>query len=79
MAEPVEGDGDDDDHTDNDLLDVGRPAHLLGAAAQEGHDQRADDRAQDRPFPAGKAGAADHDGGDHIQFFAHVYRRVTLP
>src|SRR5260221_8973678 len=37
MAEPVEGHRHHDDDTDEDLLDVVGPPHLLASVAQEGH------------------------------------------
>ena len=42
LTETVDGDGYDDDGTNNDFLDIGGPAHLLGAIPKNGHDQRSD-------------------------------------
>ena len=52
MAQTVQGDGGDDDHADDDLLDIRRPAHLLRAVSQESHDQCAEQRPQHRAFAA---------------------------
>jgi len=42
--------GNDDDRSDNDLLNVVWPTDLLAAVAQEGHDQCANQRAEDAAF-----------------------------
>ena len=69
---------DHDDHADEDLLHVGRPAHLLAAVAEEGHDEGADHGPQDAALAAAQAAAADDDGGDDVELGARGHRRVAL-
>ena len=64
----VEPDREDDDNADDDFLGVGLPAELVGAVAQQRHDQGADQRASDAADTAAQAGAADDDRGDDVQF-----------
>ncbi len=44
----VEGDGEDDDDSNNDLLDVGGDVHEHETVEQNADEDRADDRAEDR-------------------------------
>jgi hypothetical protein len=44
----VEGDSEDDDDSDNDLLDVGGDVHEHETVEQNADEDRADDRAEDR-------------------------------
>src|SRR5262249_62192518 len=60
--------GDDDDDTDGDLLPEGRDVQDVQAVAQDGDDERPDQRSQDPPFPTEQARAAQHDRSGRIQF-----------
>src|SRR4051794_1666804 len=68
MPESIDGDGDDDDHAGDDLLHPVWPGKLSAAGSDGGHDGGADERAEGRAFTAGEASAADHDGGDDVEF-----------
>ena len=70
FGESVEGDREDDDHPDDDLLDVGRHVHQHETVEQHADQNRADYRAEDRARPAEEARAADDDGGDDGQLIA---------
>jgi len=56
----------DDDSTDDNLLNAIRPTDLLAAVSQEGHDERADHRAEDTTFAARWTSAADDDHRDDV-------------
>ena len=66
----VERDGEHDDHADDDLLDVVRPAHLLTSIAQEGHESAPIMEPRMLPSPPLEASAADDDGGDDVELRA---------
>src|SRR5689334_11706653 len=78
MLQPVNRDGDDNDPARDDLLPAGFEPELGAAVAQDGHDQRADERAEDAALSAGKARAADDDGGDDVQLIAHGGGGIAL-
>ena len=56
--------------TDQQLLPVGRNTHQLKAIREDGHDERADHRADDRALAAEQARAADDGRGDGVHFVA---------
>src|SRR5205807_2684268 len=64
----VQRDGRDDDRADDDVLGGVRDVGVDAAVGQYGHDQAADQGAEHGPLAAAEAGAADHDGGDHLEF-----------
>ena len=78
MTPAVDRDRDHDDHADQDLLHVARPAHLLAAVPEEGHHERPHHRAHDRALAAAQAAAPDHHGGDHVELGAGGHGRVAL-
>ena len=78
VAEAVHADGEDDDDADEDFLDVGFPAELVGAIAEDGHDEGADHGAEDGAGAAAEAGAADDDGGDDVELKADGDGGVAL-
>src|SRR5438477_12560699 len=59
LSEFVEPNRQDDHHTDDDFLNVVGPVHLLGTAAQHGHDEGADDRTGYAARAAAQTRAAD--------------------
>ena len=62
VPEHVDGDRQDDDRADDNVLDVVGGAHQVQAVADDRHQQRADQRAPDGALAAGEGGAA-HDAG----------------
>src|SRR5215204_5863278 len=67
----VDEHGRDDDRADDDLLDEGGDAEEVEAVAQHGHDERADERADDGALAAEQGGPADDGGGDGVQLVHH--------
>ncbi len=63
----VEGDGDEQDQTADDLHLVGLEAHQLQAVRQQGHHETTDDRAGDRADTTGDRGTTDEHRGDRVE------------
>src|SRR5262245_58052578 len=59
VAWAIHRDREDDDNAGDDLLDPVRQAHARTAVLDHGHQERADQRAQDRPLAARERAAAD--------------------
>src|SRR4051794_7473209 len=78
MTEFVDGHGEDDDGAGGNFLDAGLEAELGAAVSEDGHDERADERAEDAALAAVEARAADDDGGDDVEFHAHGGGRIAL-
>src|ERR1043166_3099899 len=64
---------------DDDFLNIVGPTHLLASVAQEGHDQRANHRAEYAAFSATEAAATDPQGGDYVQLQAGGHSGTALP
>ena len=67
-----------DDDSDQDLLHVGGPAHLLAAVAEEGHHQGSHHGAQDAALAPGEAAPADDHRCDHVELGPDGDRGVAL-
>ena len=66
MSQSVERYGDDDDSAGDDFLDPIRIASLCATGGDHGHNQRPDEGAEDRTFPATETAASDDDRGDDV-------------
>src|SRR5699024_3246613 len=69
-AAGVEGDGDDDDESADDVLEEGIELHDAHEVVEHGEDRHAADRAPDRAPPAHEHRAAEDDGGDREPIIA---------
>ena len=78
-TEPVQRHGRDDDRADDHVLAGVGDAGVDAAVVQDRHDQAADQGAEDGPLAAAQAPAADHHGGDHLEFQAVGGGRVAGP
>ena len=79
MSQAVQEHRGDDHHADDDFLKIRGPTHLLGAIAQDRHDQRTDHRAQHGADAAAQARAADDHRGNDIQLQADRHGGIALP
>src|SRR5262245_8481876 len=70
MPESVQRGGKDYRATDEDLLDIGADADDVAAAVKGVQHQHSQGAAGNGSFAAEEAGAANHDGGNHIQLGA---------
>ena len=64
----VDADGGEQDQADDRRGDVARDAHADQAVGQHEDDDAADHRAPDGALAAGKRDAAEHDGGQRLEF-----------
>ncbi len=70
LAEHIEADRDQDDDAAGEGLVVRRNPDQRLPLGEHGDERCAEERADQRSAPAEKAGAADDDGGDHVEFLA---------
>jgi hypothetical protein len=78
LPQSVDEHRDDDHETDDNLLEVRRPAHLLRTVAQHGHYQRSNHRAENCPDSATQAGSTDDHGCYDVEFQPHCDGRIAL-
>src|SRR5262245_24739662 len=78
LSETVEARSGHDDHTDQNLAGVARNAADLAAVREHGHEERAEQRAEDAPATAAERAATEHHRGDDVELRAGRRRGVAL-
>ena len=72
----VDENGHDDNGANHHLLKKRRHVQEIESVAEHSHDQRADERAEQGPFPAEQAGPADYGRGDRVELVVRAGGRL---